>query len=135
MRYSYKWKSFFEYFFYKIAKINIKYTKPDRAIVSVSALQVSIVMNVIIFFQSLFYPQPKRHLSIYDLIIFLVLFFTIDFFNTKIYEGRYEELDKRWGNETQKGKTIGLVIVLFSIIFSLSLIFINGLIFGKFRKY
>jgi hypothetical protein len=58
MKCVYIWKTFFEYFFYKIAKLNIKFTKPDRAIASVSGVQFLIVLNIIIFFYSLLVPPP-----------------------------------------------------------------------------
>jgi hypothetical protein len=133
MKFIHIWKAFFEYFFYRIAKLNLRFTKPDRAITSVSLVQLHILVNILLFFEGLMFPN-KRGLTYYEVIIYFVLFFIIDYFNVKIYEGRYEEFDKRWGNEPRKKKIIGLFVVISAIIFSIGLIFINGLIFDRFKK-
>lgn len=134
MEYRYIWKTFFEYLFYKIAKLNIKLTKPNRAIVSVSGVQMNIVINIIIFFYCILFPS-KRGLTNYEILIYFIIFFIIDYFNVKIYEDRFAELDKRWGNETIKRKIIGYIIVILTIIFSFGLFFLNGWIFGRFKKF
>ncbi|MEM0543619.1 hypothetical protein WFZ85_13430 [Flavobacterium sp. j3] len=135
MKYLSIWKTFFEYFFYRIAKLNIKFTKPDRAIASVSGVQFLIVLNIIIFFYSLLVPHTKRSLNYIEIIFILALLFIINYLNIPIYEGRYEEFDKRWGNETRKRKIIGFIIVFLTIIFSFGLFFINSWIFDRFNKY
>ena len=134
MEYRYIWKTFFEYLFYKIAKLNIKLTKPNRAIVSVSGVQMNIVINIIIFFYCILFPS-KRGLTNYEILIYFIIFFIIDYFNVKIYEDRFAELDKRWGNETIKRKIIGYIIVILTIIFSFGLFFLNGCIFCRFKKF
>lgn len=128
------WKTFFEYFFYRIAKLNLRLTKPDRAITSVSLVQLNISVNIFLFFQASLFPD-KRGLAYYDIIIFYALFFTIDYFNIKIYKGMYEKFDERWGNESRKKKIIGMFIVMGFILFSFGLYFINGWIFDRFKKY
>ena len=65
----------------------------------------------------------------------MALLFLINYINISKYEGRYEEFDNRWRNESAKRKVIGYIIVILLIIFSFGLFFINGWIFGKFKKY
>ena len=134
MNFIHNWKTFFEYFFYRIAKLNLKITKPDRAVTSVSLVQQNILINILFVFQGIMLPD-KRGMTYYEVIIYFVLFFTIDYFNIKIYKGRYEEFDKRWGNEPRKKKIIGMFIVIGFIIFSFGLFFINAWIFDRFKKY
>ncbi len=128
-------KTFFEYFFYKIAKLNIRFTKPDKAIASVSGVQFLLIFNVIIFFHSIFIPHTSRKLNYIEIIFILALLFFINYLNTPIYQGRYEEFDKRWGNENRKKKIIGYIIVILTIVVSFGLFFINGWIFDRFKKY
>lgn len=126
-------KNFFEYIFYRIAKTNLKISDPYLAIGSVTAIQTSIVINLIIFFYYSFFPQPKRPLSLEELLVILLVFFTIDILNLKIYRGRYNELDARWANQTQKEKVVGLIIVYLTIVASLSLFILNAWIFDRFK--
>lgn len=126
-------KTFFEYLFYKIAKLNIRFTEPDRAIISVSGVQMNIVINIFIFFYCIIFPS-KRGLSYYEILVYLIIFFIIDHFNVKIYEGRFEEFDKRWGKENRKQKIIGYLIVILIIVASFGLFFINGWIFDRYKK-
>lgn len=129
------WKRFFEYFFYRIAKLNLRFTKPDRAITSVTAVQFSIIMNIFLAIYLMLFPNIKRNFTIYEILALLAVFFTIDYFNTRIYKGRFEEFDKRWNNEPRSRKVVGMFVVIGFIIFSLGLIFINGLIFDRYKTY
>ena len=135
MKFIHKWNTFFEYFFYKIAKLNIKFTKPDKTIASVSGVQFLIILNIFIFFYSLLSPHTSRGLNYIEIIFIVALLFLIIYINISKYEGRYEEFDNRWRNESAKRKVIGYIIVILLIIFSFGLFFINGWIFGKFKKY
>lgn len=126
-------KTFFEYFFYKIAKLNIKFTKPDKSIASVSGVQFLVILNIVIFFYSLLLPHSSRKLNYIEIIFIVGLLFVINYLNMPIYQGRYEEFDKRWGNEDRKKKIIGYIIVILTIVASFGLFFINGWIFGRFR--
>ena len=135
MKLIYIWKTFFEYFFYRIARLNLRFTKPDRAITSVTGVQFLLIMNLLLVIYSLVFPNDRRSFSGYEIIILLVIFFTIDYFNVKTYKGRYEELDRRWENESHKKKTIGMFIVIGFIIFCFGLLFITGFIFDRFKKY
>jgi hypothetical protein len=128
-------KTFFEYFYYRIAKLNFGNNNPERAMIGLTSCQTIILLNVIMSVYLLIFPDIKRKFHVYEIIIILIIFFAIDYYNSKLYKGRYEEFHKRWGNESKKKKVINFIWVILFILFSWGLIFINSWIFGRFKTY
>lgn len=128
-------KKLFEYFYYRIAKLNFKENRPERAVISVSIVQFLVIANVLIGIYLAFFSETKRKFNTYEIIIFLVLFFGLDYYNNKRFKGRYKEFDSRWGNEPKKKKIINMIIITLTIILAWGLVFINALLFGRFKTY
>ena len=74
----------------------------------------------------------RGRLNTIETIIYLIIFFGLEFYNNKIYKNKFNEFEKRWGNESKKDKTIGIIKVILFIIFSWGLIFINAWIYDLF---
>jgi flagellar basal body-associated protein FliL len=64
-----------------------------------------------------------------------VIFFGLDYYNNKLYKGRFEEFDTRWGNEPKKKKVINMIVIVLTIIIAWGLVFINAWIFGRYKTY
>ena len=132
-------KQFLEYFYYRWARLNLN-TKYGYPTLAVTSCQFLIFMNIIFFvvcsidflFEDL-YLEKKVHQ--FNSIIIVGLIFGIDYYNNKLYKGRYEEFDEKWGTETKEEKRIGMLKIIIFIIFSWGLIFINAWIFDRYQSY
>jgi hypothetical protein len=124
-------KTFFEYLYYRIAKLN--FVKDfERATISVTMCQTLIIVNLYIFL--IMGPfEIKGKLSPIEYIIYLAIFFGLDFYNNKLYKGRFEEFDRKWGSEPKKTKMIGMIKVISFIILCHGLFFINGWIYNRYK--
>jgi hypothetical protein len=125
-------KTFFEYLYYRIAKLN--FVKDfERATISVTVCQTLIIVNVIFF---LIYGPFEIHgkLNNYEYFGFLAIFFGLDYYNNKLYKGRFEAFDQKWGNEPKKDKIIGMIKVISFIILCWGLFFINGWIYDRYQQ-
>jgi hypothetical protein len=123
-------KRFFEYFFYRIAKLNFK-KDYILAAMSVTGVQFIILLNFYLFIISSFDTIGKG--SGNETLIISILFFALAFYNYRLYDGKYRVFDERWKNESKKKKIVGMIIVILFIILSCSLFFVNGLIFHRFK--
>lgn len=124
-------KTFFEYLYYRIAKLNFL-KNYERATITVTVCQTLIIVNIIFFtiygpFKIIGKANPMEY------IIFLAIFFGLDYYNNKLYKGRFDEFDKKWGNENNKDKILGMIKVISFIIFCWGLIFINGWIYSRYK--
>lgn len=133
-------KNYFKRQYYYMSKYNKKMFKnwagwESQAIISITMVQFLVVLNVLIGIYIAFNPETKRKFNIYEIIIFIVLFFGLDHYNNKLYKGRFEEFDARWGNESKKKKIINMVIITLTIIIAWGLVFINAWVFGRFKTY
>lgn len=128
-------KKLFEYFYYRIAKLNFKDNRPERAIISVTATQCVVLINILMAISLMIFPEIKRKFNIFEMVFILAIFFGLDYYNNKLYKGRYEEFDAKWGNEPQKKKVINMIIITLVILISWGLIFVNAWIFGRFKTY
>ncbi|MEC4050184.1 hypothetical protein OX284_012140 [Flavobacterium sp. SUN046] len=126
---------FFEYFYYRIAKLNFKGNNPERAIISVTITQSIIILNVIMGLILYIFPEIKRKFNIFEILFILLVFFGLDYYNNKIYKGRYDEFNERWSNESKTNKIINMFFLILFIIFSWGLIFIFGWINGRFNPF
>jgi hypothetical protein len=125
-------KRFFEYYFYRIAKLNFK-KDYEIASASVTGVQFIIIINVLLFFYLLL--GLKDNLSEKgDTVISCIIGFVLFTYNYRLYNGKYKIFDDRWGNDSGKKKIIGMIKVILFILFSCSLFFVNGLIFHLFEK-
>lgn len=124
-------KTFFEYLYYRIAKLNFV-KNFERATISVTMCQTLLIVNIIFFF---IYGPFEIHgkSNSYEYLGFLVIFFGLDYYNNKLYKGRFEEFDKKWCNETKKAKIIGMIKVISFIILCWGLVFINGWIYNRYK--
>jgi hypothetical protein len=124
-------KKFFQYLFYRMARTSPK-KKYNDGIISVSICQTLIIVNIIFF---VIYGPLEIHGKITDIeyFLFFVIFFGIDYYNNKIYNGKFEEFDKKWRNESKKAKVFGMIKVVSFIIFCWGLVFINGWIYNRYK--
>ena len=116
-------KTFFEYFYYRIAKLNFKNGNQNNAIISVTVCQFLILGNLLLAIYISIFPEVKRKFNIYELAFILLLFFGMDYYNSKIYKDKYDAFDQRWKNESKREKLIKMVIIVLFIIFAWFLIF------------
>ena len=109
-------KFYFDYFYYRIMKLFLKYPtdRGVRAIFLISLMQSMIVISLIEGCLPLFLGKSAIA-EILSQIIWLIVFvvFGLFFFNFLNYQGRYNEFEHYWKNETQQKKTIkGLLIII-----------------------
>jgi ABC-type Fe3+ transport system permease subunit len=128
-------KEFFEYHYYRIAKFNFKRegSFAFSALLSVSSVQLLVIVNVLLFLQSLF-SDIKRKTYLYEKIIFVIILLFLLYFNFRKYNKKYFEFREKWKNEDKKTRILKGVIIIFTILLSWGLFFINGFIFGKFKN-
>lgn len=122
---------FFEYFYYRIAKLN--FTKDyERAIISITMCQFMIILNIVIFL--VIGPfEIKGKISPLEYVFFVLIFFVLDWYNNKLYNGRFQEIEKKWSTESENEKAVGLIKVFFFIILSFGLTFVNGWIYSRYQ--
>ncbi|MGV2449779.1 hypothetical protein [Chryseobacterium sp.] len=120
-------KDFFDYHYYRVAKFYYKRDGSDAttALISISAVQGWLVINILLFIKELFFQDIKLK---YGWIIFLAVMIGVLIYNKKKYKNKYSELRNRWIHENSKDKAINGLIIILTIIFSWLLIFINLLI-------
>lgn len=118
-------KDFFDYHYYRVAKYYYKRDGVDAttALISVSAVQAWILINILLFIKELFFQDIN--LKKYGWIIFLIVMVGTLIYNNIRYKNKYQELRNRWINENRKDKAINGLIVILTIIFSWLLIFFN----------
>ena len=73
----------------------------------------------------------KRKLLTIEYIFFLTIFFGLDFYNHKLYKGRFEEFDKKWGNEPKINKILGMIKVMAFIILCWGFFLITAWIYDR----
>ncbi|ESU23810.1 hypothetical protein FLJC2902T_32230 [Flavobacterium limnosediminis JC2902] len=67
------------------------------------------------------------------IVTFLLLYFALDYYNSKLYKGRFEEFKEKWGIEDKKNRKVGNRKIILFIIFSWGFIFINGWIYNRYQ--
>ncbi|WP_312306295.1 hypothetical protein [Chryseobacterium sp.] len=120
-------RDFFSYDYYRVAKFYYKRDGADAttALISVSAVQGWIIINILLFIKEILFNNEKLK---YGWVVFLVVMVGILFYNKKKYKNKYLELRSKWINEEKNDKIFNGILVILTIIFSWSLIFINLLI-------
>lgn len=120
-------RDFFDYHYYRVAKFYYKRDGSDAttALISVSAVQAWIVINILLLIKEVFFQDTKLT---YGWIVFLGVMVVVLIYNKKKYKNKYSELRNRWIHENSKDKAINGLIIILTIIFSWLLIFINLLI-------
>lgn len=120
-------RDFFSYHYYRVAKFYYKRDGADAttALISVSAVQGWIIINILLFIKETLFNNEKLK---YGWVVFLVVMVGILFYNKKKYKNKYLELRSKWINEEKNDKIFNGILVILTIIFSWSLIFINLLI-------
>ncbi len=114
-------KTFFEYMYYRIADLN--FTKDyERAIVSVTGCQFSIILNLYTLFMILVYDISRKYTPL-EYLGMVVVFFVLDYFNGKMLNNRFIEFHRRWRNDSMAKKTWGLILVFSFILFSMGGVF------------
>ncbi|WP_241310839.1 hypothetical protein [Chryseobacterium arthrosphaerae] len=123
-------RDFFSYHYYRVAKFYYKRDGADAttALISVSAVQGWIIINILLFIKEILFNNEKLK---YGWVVFLVVMVGILFYNKKKYKNKYLELRSKWINEEKNNKIFNGILVILTIIFSWSLIFINLLILKK----
>lgn len=117
-------KDFFDYHYYRVAKFYYKRDGADAttALISVSAVQAWILINLLLFIKELFFQDIKLK---YGWIIFLIIMVGTLIYNNIRYKNKYQQLRNRWINENRKDKATNGLIIILTIIFSWLLIFFN----------
>ncbi len=124
-------KTFFEYLYYRIAKLNFV-KNYERAIISVTVCQTLIVMNIAFFL--IYGPlKIKGKFNTFEMFFILAIFFGLDYYNSKLYKGKYDKLNEKWGNQSKKDKIMGMIIVVSFIILCWGLVFINGWLYKRLK--
>ncbi|MBL1220599.1 hypothetical protein JET18_07100 [Chryseobacterium sp. L7] len=123
-------KDFFDYHYYRVAKFYYKRDGADAttALISVSAVQTWIIINVLLFIKEFFFQNEKFK---YGWAIFLLVTIGIILYNKRKYKNKYLVLRNKWVNEKKNEKMVNGLIIIATIIFSWCLIFINLLIIKK----
>lgn len=126
------WK-FFDYHYYRVAKF---YFKRDgvtaiTALISVSSIQVWIILNVLLFLEGL-YPSAVDNFK-YSRVIYFSVVIGVILYNKIRYKNKYLEYRNRWNDESKGRKKINGIIIILTILISWCLIFINGFIFHRFK--
>ncbi|WP_035679273.1 hypothetical protein [Flavobacterium limnosediminis] len=123
-------KTFFEYFYYKFSKLdNFNH---QYAIHVLTTTQYTLFLNMIL----LFIVEPLGLVgkpSNPVIVTFLLLYFALDYYNSKLYKGRFEEFKEKWGIEDKKNRKVGNRKIILFIIFSWGFIFINGWIYNRYQ--
>ena len=117
-------EDFFDYHYYRVAKFYYKRDGADAttALISVSAVQAWILINLLLFIKELFFQDIKLK---YGWIIFLIIMVGTLIYNNIRYKNKYQQLRNRWINENRKDKATNGLIIILTIIFSWLLIFFN----------
>ena len=123
-------KTFFEYVFYRIAKLNYNGKRAERASIAISACQGVIIINVLLFLGNYFFPNQRFNKNI-NFIIVLVIIFTLEYFNSKLYYRKYAEFHKRWRYESRTDKTFKMIGVILFVTAIWSLFLLNAYIIAK----
>ncbi len=124
--------NFFDYHYYRIAKFYYNRDGADAttALISVSAVQGWIIVNILLFFKELFFQGEKIK---YGWIFFLIIMVGIIVYNKKKYKKKYFLLRDQWINENKGDKIKKGILIIFTIIISWSLIFFNVFIINKIK--
>ncbi|UZT97257.1 hypothetical protein ODZ84_19010 [Chryseobacterium fluminis] len=124
--------NFFDYHYYRIAKFYYNRDGADAttALISVSAVQGWIIVNILLFFKELFFQGEKIK---YGWIFFLIIMVGTIVYNKKKYRKKYFLLRDQWINESKGDKIKKGILIIFTIIISWSLIFFNVFIFNKIK--
>lgn len=125
-------KNFFDYHYYRIAKFYYKRDGSDAttALISVAAVQGWIIVNILLFIKEFFFETEKFK---YSWIFFILIMVGIIFYNKKRYKDKYLQFREKWINEKKRQKAINGILVILTIIFAWSLIFINMIILNSFK--
>lgn len=130
-------KNFFEkYIYYHSVYFKKVFPKWDgwqsHSIMSLTGCQTLLIVNLTFIF--IYGPfNIKRKLNIIEIFIFLAIFFALDYYNNKLYAGRFTEFNDRWKNEQRREKIFSISKIIFFITISWGLIFINGWLFNRYR--
>lgn len=126
-------KTFFEYFYYRMTKLNQNnsYEVPSLGL---TATQFILITNIIFLF--VYGPfEIKGKFNVFEITGLIVIFFGLDYYNNKLYKNRLNEFESKWANESKKEKTIGFIKIILFILLSWGLIFINAWIFGRLKTH
>ena len=112
-------KFYFDYFYYRITKMFIKYPSDRgiRAILLISLIQSLLLISAIEICLPLFLEKGeiKQLLNQFVWVIAFVVF-GLFFLNFLKYRGRYVEFNQHWQNELQAKKIIKGLLVILSLI-------------------
>lgn len=104
----------------------------SHTIISLTICQTLIILNFLFFL--IYGPlKLKGELNPVEYFAILAIFFGLDYYNNKLYKGRFEEFDKKWKNVERRRKIIKLLIMVIFTFFCWGLIFINGWIYSRYK--
>jgi len=112
-------KNYFDYLYYRITKL---YTKWDgnngiNGILMISLIQLLIICDIILpimrvyFTVSQIYPYSKA-----IAIIAVTVLFVLIIYNYIKYKNKYDQLNIKWENETQRARMLNGMFILISLI-------------------
>lgn len=127
---------FFEYHYYRVARFFFKRdgTNALSALLSVTSIQFWILVNLFLLLQSLLVEHHARKLFFYEKAGLFILFIGLVYYNHAKYSKNYLKYRERWQDESKNQKVLNGIVVVMTFILAWGLIFINGLLFGRFIK-
>lgn len=104
----------------------------SHTIISLTICQTLIILNFLFFL--IYGPlKLKGEFNPVEYFAILAIFFGLDYYNNKLYKGRFEEFDKKWKNVERRRKIIKLLIMVIFTFFCWGLLFINGWIYSRYK--
>ncbi len=112
-------KFFFDYIYYRMTKLYFKWDgrTGGTALVSITMIQVLLVMDVIVFVMRMLYERDvtKNYGKLGEwVILFVYVAFII--YNYKKYNGSYNKLRFYWKNETRRTRIVKGILVVLSLV-------------------
>jgi hypothetical protein len=109
-------KTLFEYMYYRITKAYLKREGKlgITAIISISLCQTLFIVDFIFSIMRLFLHRSETvQYTKLAIILVVVLLTLMDIWNYSKYKNKYDEYEKRWGNEnSSKRRLRGIIIVI-----------------------
>lgn len=126
--------NFFDYHYYRVAKFYYKRDGSDAttAIISVSSVQGWLMVNLLIFLKQLLFGSEKFK---YGWIFLTLIMILILFYNYRKYTNKYLEFRNKWVNEDKRKRSLKGFIIILTIIFAWSLLFMNLFLINIMKWY
>lgn len=132
-------KLFLEYFIY----INSVYYRKlfpkwksweENSILNLTLCQFMLFCNGVLSLYFLFDNTTNRKFNSVEAIIFIIVFFVLDYINKKKYQNRDSEFKDNWEQLNGKEKTYFKIMTVVFILVSWLMVFLTGWLFGRYQE-